>query len=703
MVTKARLKATGLSVADEINERSSIEDYSYFLDRSWHFDGNIQGKRGLGQRILTPEATWNIGSTGSQGTFYQNGTTSENSIIEAEDPWGKKTAVWRALNNDATSDADGGWNHATFSVDSTKTYRYSTWVRRTALGNGSFYLGTHGYGTTDGIYVYNGSTLNTNPYFLYTGWGGSIFPELNTWYLVVAYVHMSTYTGNIHENTGVYDRFGNKYYTPTDFKWHSSTTSSSHRSYLYYSTDSTTNQQWVYPTVHLVDGSEPTLDDLLKCRYDAINPLTDNLTYKTPMGLDIGQQTTNQILNGDGKSMSSIGWTVPGVYQPGWDATKHTKAVVIDNWASGYNSGVPSPSIGYHAHWTYDSPDGSACVFFNDNNDEFSLGHRWLGVSVGLANPTSNLGWTVGTVVTLSWLQKTDTPGKGVTPGLYHYSIASGLRSWGPDGLRTASATVINQWERKSLKFTIDSDYNLANDTTLYCYGHYGDYGKVWATDFQIEIDTVDKNTSTAYVTGTRASNAYTYLQMFPSVQNAPTVGTLIYSFIPSDSTFTSPTYIDELDTRNNSNTSNRFIIVRHEGEVASQRRVYIRDGANWRSVVVNINLGEENTIAWTWNVGSGYRIMCNGVTVLSSSSYAQGNQNVYKLFLQYNNIVKYIKLYSVYMTEDNIKELLDKPLRIGTNIVTTQEISEVGSASTPMRLYDDRTEVLELTEGVTL
>ena len=31
-------------------------------------------------------------------------------------------------------------------------YRFSVWIRRTVLGNGSTYLGCRGYGLTNGVY-----------------------------------------------------------------------------------------------------------------------------------------------------------------------------------------------------------------------------------------------------------------------------------------------------------------------------------------------------------------------------------------------------------------------------------------------------------------------------------------------------------------------------------------------------------------------
>jgi hypothetical protein len=205
--------------------------------------------------------SWNIGSSGSQTGFTQNG--DGNSIVEYNDPFGKSTAVWQTLNNDIDSNADGGWKSSTFPVDNTKLYRFSTWVRRDAIGNGSFYFGCYGYGSVSGVYSNNdGVTISTNPYFNSRRWGS--FP-LYQWILAVGHVYpyMHTQTG-IHEESGYYDINGNKIAnTSMDFRWLPETTTARHRSYLYYSTDPTTHQLWCYPRVDICDGTEPSLQDLL--------------------------------------------------------------------------------------------------------------------------------------------------------------------------------------------------------------------------------------------------------------------------------------------------------------------------------------------------------------------------------------------------------------------------------------------------------
>ncbi len=225
--------------------------------------------KGVAYKNLIDYRVWAVGTSGSQGIFGQNG--DGNSIILDKDPFGKLTPVWQTLNNDVESGADGGWATSTFPIDNSKMYRFSTWIRRNTLGNGSFYFGLNGYGSVSGVVANNGSTtLNTNPYFRSGGW---YFP-LNEWVLLVAHVWEHDNTEYItHPDTGTYDLSGNKISTCVDYKWIPETTSARHRTYLYYSTAPETHQLWCYPRVDLIDGTEPSISDLLNGEGNVFNPL----------------------------------------------------------------------------------------------------------------------------------------------------------------------------------------------------------------------------------------------------------------------------------------------------------------------------------------------------------------------------------------------------------------------------------------------
>lgn len=201
---------------------------------------------------------WNAWVLGVGGVTGYSANGDGNSRITDTNPWGVSDVIWDVSNQDATSDADGGWDGSNFSIDNTKMYRFSTFVRRKTIGGGTFYLGTHGY--PNAVLSRSSGVADSNPYFSNTAWWGNV----NQWYLVVGYVWPAgSGTGAVMADSGTYTLSGVKVSSSYDYVWQPTTTSSNHRSYLYYSTDTTTNQQWYQPRVDIVDGTEPTITELL--------------------------------------------------------------------------------------------------------------------------------------------------------------------------------------------------------------------------------------------------------------------------------------------------------------------------------------------------------------------------------------------------------------------------------------------------------
>jgi hypothetical protein len=109
-----------------------------------------------------------------------------------ESPKGQDV-IWDVTNQDADSNADGGWNSSFFPVDKTKKYRFSVWIKKPVTGyvggsdstSGYTYLGVNGFnssGSNIGV-RYTGSTgTTTNPYFYATRWGSLVgTSEANFW------------------------------------------------------------------------------------------------------------------------------------------------------------------------------------------------------------------------------------------------------------------------------------------------------------------------------------------------------------------------------------------------------------------------------------------------------------------------------------------------------------------------------------------
>jgi hypothetical protein len=220
---------------------------------------NSKSSRGRLSNVLSWN-NWTVGSGGVSG-YVVNG--DGNSRLIDTSPYSTQDIVWDVSNQDATSDADGGFETLFFNIDPTKLYRFSVWIRRKTIGNGSTYLGPHSnWGEQVGNYILNRSdnAQNINPYFVAQNWWG----VANTWYLVVGHVWPAgSGTGSAHPDTGIYAANGTKVSSATDYTWAQTNTTSFLRTYLYYSTDTSTNQQWYQPRVDIINDGYPTIADLL--------------------------------------------------------------------------------------------------------------------------------------------------------------------------------------------------------------------------------------------------------------------------------------------------------------------------------------------------------------------------------------------------------------------------------------------------------
>jgi hypothetical protein len=214
-----------------------------------------------GQNLLDT-STWTIGS-GSVSGFSQNGSTSENNRDFGVDPFGNSSILWRG-GNDSASNSDGGWNSSYHLIDNSETYRLVVWLKKTNSTDGNSYFGCQQWqsGSDTTMYDYSILSLNgnlkPNPYF----WVGDL-PQLNKWYMLVAYVHGENYNSNLSYG-GIYDPVtGTKVVNITDYKFAPTTTKIRHRAYLYYDTNIFDRQYFFAPRMEMVDGNEPSIADLL--------------------------------------------------------------------------------------------------------------------------------------------------------------------------------------------------------------------------------------------------------------------------------------------------------------------------------------------------------------------------------------------------------------------------------------------------------
>jgi hypothetical protein len=210
-------------------------------------------------------SSWALGSGGT-GPYSQNGNTDENERVNGTDPWGNAAIVWESRPN-GSGQADGGWNTGFYTVDETKTYRWSVWVKRTSTSTGgTSYMGL--YGNPNAVVRLQNGAQQGNPYWECNG--TSAYTK-DVWYLLVGHCFPSNYTGTLttHPDTGRYTvngRNGDLNYCNIggDVKWYPGTTGGYHRVYHYYCADNTTRLQWYDPRLEVCDGTEPTINDLLR-------------------------------------------------------------------------------------------------------------------------------------------------------------------------------------------------------------------------------------------------------------------------------------------------------------------------------------------------------------------------------------------------------------------------------------------------------
>jgi hypothetical protein len=244
--TGPKIVTNGLIVAIDANNRKSVID-------------------AVTTSLINTNA-WADGQTEGVDYYYPNGSTGENARVLATDPWGNSSVIWETRASGNGND-DGGWNTTFFSIDKTKLYRFSVWVRRTSsTAGGNFYLGTNSDG---GVFSTADGTEKGNPYWECSGTGKL---TQNQWYLVCGHIYPynTTYTGN-NPDSGYYTVSGgltqvlglNYCNIVSDLKWGSGSTSVQHRCYHFYCYDNTTRLQFAYPRIDLCDGAQPSIADLL--------------------------------------------------------------------------------------------------------------------------------------------------------------------------------------------------------------------------------------------------------------------------------------------------------------------------------------------------------------------------------------------------------------------------------------------------------
>ena len=227
--------------------------------------------------ILVDPHTWSAGTGGATG-YGANGSASEQSRAVRTDPWGRKSMTWRTT-PDATSGADGGWNSSYYSIDRNYTYRWSVFVRRYTSGTGgTFYMGLNPAPIRN-----DNDASQGNPYWTYPAISSL---TQDRWYWICGHCFYEGYTGGRHPQTGWYEYNNNQWSKISDnsygnvgqqdVRWASSTTTSMHRAYHYYTTNTASGIEFAYPRIDKIDGKEPSIWQIMQQGEGGWNDLSGN-------------------------------------------------------------------------------------------------------------------------------------------------------------------------------------------------------------------------------------------------------------------------------------------------------------------------------------------------------------------------------------------------------------------------------------------
>lgn len=291
---------------------STIEGSGRFINNGLAFYVDFANKGSFKPNLMN-YSNWNLGAGSIIGNpslygvngYALSGDNNENIRVIGTDPFGNtQSIIWKGFSQDGTlPSGDGGFDSSQFSIDPTKMYRYSVWTKRDGMtpgltSAGSFYLGVYAFGSDGSQHVLNNknNTMTSNCYFHITpnpavSTNTSINPPylggIDVWTLVVGHIWPTgtpTASFNIgsnvnglplnydHRDSGVWTRSGSKIgnlYNPTttanggDWIWGATSSRATYRTYHFYSSDSTATQSFVYPRVDIIDGTEPTIQQLL--------------------------------------------------------------------------------------------------------------------------------------------------------------------------------------------------------------------------------------------------------------------------------------------------------------------------------------------------------------------------------------------------------------------------------------------------------
>ena len=235
---------------------------------------------------------WSVGTQTGYfgGNFTINGSSDENNICYEIGPGtthasghGGRCLVWKIKTNSSDSGADGGWNKTITNINVNRGHMSVIYVKRVGNGNGNFY-----HGTSTCLNLSDGSS-NGNPYF--TSGGAQSLPS-GVWCVSIGYLQANNDTAVSASDSfsGIYRLdTGERIIGNTDYRMSGGTTTTQHRTFLYYATNTNTELWLAKPGFYEMNGSEPTISDLLMRPESRVDSLRADNDMRAPILYDSDQ------------------------------------------------------------------------------------------------------------------------------------------------------------------------------------------------------------------------------------------------------------------------------------------------------------------------------------------------------------------------------------------------------------------------------
>jgi len=254
--------------------------------------------------LLNPETEWTVG-TGSVGDWTAAGIVAENSRQILANPYGDNAVIWVGENIESALGFDGGYQRPIASVDPTKLYRVSFWLKKVDPTDGHI-LWQFWNGVTRPIL---GTSVNLNDIYYNSL---SNFPS--EWVLFVTYIHPYTATlSDAISAKGCYTTDGTKLSVDpiNEFRWKDASDTALYMREGFYN-DPTDNNEEVHlwdPRVEVVDGTEPSIADLLGGYNTNSLPATFTASYAPEEDITVRYKVSGTAAGGVGANSGDA--TIP--------------------------------------------------------------------------------------------------------------------------------------------------------------------------------------------------------------------------------------------------------------------------------------------------------------------------------------------------------------------------------------------------------